>query len=384
MIEAKDFSNRDKFPGLTGNFFDVVLHRAMDIEKIPDVLFFLLLTSIALLGQPANGWKCLGLLFFSCFDWISISNLKIHKRSFGAAKPQVLLLTLFRVIPVLFWGPIVWLPLQLLGCILQIYAFWVEPYRIHITKENLVSEKLSPGTRIRILHIGDLHLERLSVREENLNHLIKKMEPDMVLFSGDYLCLSSIRDHNAWSDLKIVLKDWTAPLGVYGVTGSPAVDLPENFPGLLDGTPVRLLDDKVAEIHIDEDKLQIIGVTCTHKPHEDFPRLKEIIPNLSPGFRILLHHSPDLAPNACELDIDLHLAGHTHGGQVCLPVIGPVFTGSLYGLKFKSGRYLLKKMTLYITRGLGLEGLSAPRVRFLCPPEVIMWEISGKPEMRIE
>ena len=94
-------------------------------------------------------------------------------------------------------------------------------------------------------------------------------------------------------------------------------------------------------------------------------------------FTIFLYHSPDLAPNACQLGIDLQLSGHTHGGQVCLPLFGPFFTASLYGRRFQSGRYQIGPMTLYITRGLGMEGKAAPRVRFLCPPEIILWEVSG-------
>ena len=97
----------------------------------------------------------------------------------------------------------------------------------------------------------------------------------------------------------------------------------------------------------------------------------------SDSFTILLYHSPDLAPQAAGLDIDLQLSGHTHGGQVRLPGLGAIVTGSLYGRRFQSGKYSLGNMTLYITRGIGLEGAGAPRVRFLCPPEITVWEISG-------
>jgi predicted MPP superfamily phosphohydrolase len=62
---------------------------------------------------------------------------------------------------------------------------------------------------------------------------------------------------------------------------------------------------------------------------------------------------------------------------VRLPVFGALFTGSLYGKRFESGRRQVGTMTLYVTRGLGLEGKGAPRVRFLCPPEIILWEIGG-------
>jgi uncharacterized protein len=378
LIEAKDFSHVTRFPGETGNFFDIVLHKAMDLEKIPDVLFFLGLTGLSFVGFPVNGWVCLAVLIFFLFDWISIALLPKYRRSFGPVKPPVLVLAILRMLPIYFTHSAIWVPLEILGCFLQVYAFWIEPFQIKITWQEIVTNKLPAGVRFQLLHLGDLHLERTSIREEKVNQLIKEVNADVILFSGDYLCLSSIRDKHAWADLRQVLQQWKAPLGVYGVTGSPAVDLPENFPVLLEGTPVKLLKDEKVTLHKDGAAIRVIGLECTHKPHLDAPRLKVLLEGEKEGFRLLLHHSPDIAPHISNDTIDLQLAGHTHGGQVCLPFIGPLFTGSLYGLKFKSGRYQLKNMVLYITRGLGMEGLSAPRVRFLCPPEIVVWKIIGK------
>ena len=129
----------------------------------------------------------------------------------------------------------------------------------------------------KILHLGDLHLERLSIREEKVNQIIKAENADAILFSGDYLCLSSIRDKQSWSQLKQFLQGWSAPLGVFGVTGSPAVDLPENFPYLLEGTPVKLLVDEKVTLSKDGADIQVIGLNCTHKPHLDAPRLHDLI-----------------------------------------------------------------------------------------------------------
>jgi predicted MPP superfamily phosphohydrolase len=282
------------------------------------------------------------------------------------------------MIPVVFCPVIIWMPLEIIGCILQLYGFWIEPFNIKVTHQELVTDRIPGNSQFRLLHLGDLHLEHYSIREEKLNKIIKKINAEIILFSGDYLSLSSIRDKTAWSELQKVLEDWRAPLGVYGVTGSPAVDLPENFPDILNDLPMVLLNDELITIEKNGAIISLIGLGCTHKPHLDEPRLRNLLVNDPKGFRILLHHSPDLAPHIAKDDIDLQLSGHTHGGQFCLPFFGPLFTGSLYGLKFKSGRYDFKNLVLYITRGLGMEGLSAPRVRFLCPPEVIVWDIIGK------
>jgi len=144
--------------------------------------------------------------------------------------------------------------------------------------------------------------------------------------------------------------------------------------------PVQYLAEEQIELNVDQQKIHLIGLSCTHRPFIDAPRLEKLLPKNNQNFTILLYHTPDLAPNAAKTAVDLQLSGHTHGGQVRLPLIGALFTASLYGRAFSSGRYQLNGLTLYITRGIGMEGAGAPRVRFLCPPEITLWEIQGSGE----
>ena len=96
------------------------------------------------------------------------------------------------------------------------------------------------------------------------------------------------------------------------------------------------------------------------------------------GLKLLLMHPPDIAPEANDAGIDLYFCGHTHGGQIRFPLVGAVFSSSHLGNQFIMGRYELGNMTLYTARGVGMEGLGAPRARFLCPPEIVLWEINGE------
>ncbi len=176
------------------------------------------------------------------------------------------------------------------------------------------------------------------------------------------------------------MAQWQAPLGVYAVLGSPAVDLKEIAPQLFTGLPIHLLEEERVSIPVGDETLQLIGLSCTHRPFIDAPRLERLLPTAGGDFTVLLYHSPDLAPNAATTPVDMQFSGHTHGGQVCLPLIGALFTASLYGRAFSSGRYQLNGLTLYVTRGIGMEGAGAPRVRFLCPPEITLWEIAGNGE----
>lgn len=374
----RDFSHVQHFPGTHGNSFDRVLQVMDQIESQPGWLFGLELLALAGLTTWAH-WPAAGLLWaFYLADWAALAGLTRAGKSFGPAKPPTLVLAVLR-------APFMWLPwpaallAQLAGSALVVYAFWIEPHRLTLTRQQLrLQHKLPPhAPPLRLLHLGDLHIERVTQRERDLLALIQSLAPDVIVFTGDFLNLSNVHDPIAWDECRSIVRQLAAPLGVYVVTGSPAVDQETVVPQLLADMPVRWLQDESVLLEHQGHCLELVGLTCTHKPFVDRPRLEAILKDRPDHARVLLYHSPDLAPEAAELNIDLQLSGHTHGGQVRLPGFGALFAGSLYGKAFESGRYSLGALTLYVTRGLGMEGKGAPRVRFLCPPEVILWEISG-------
>lgn len=89
------------------------------------------------------------------------------------------------------------------------------------------------------------------------------------------------------------------------------------------------------------------------------------------AFTILLYHRPDLIEAAAQAGVSLQLSGHTHGGQMRLPGWGALVTGSSFYKKYEMGRYQVGSTTLYVSRGVGMEGRGMPRARFLCPPEMV-------------
>ncbi|MBD1937970.1 hypothetical protein [Microcoleus sp. FACHB-68] len=91
-------------------------------------------------------------------------------------------------------------------------------------------------------------------------------------------------------------------------------------------------------------------------------------------FHIVLGHAPDCALG--DVDADLLVAGHTHGGQVRLPFVGPVFTRSKIPRSWAAGMTKLTgNRTLIVSRGIGMQRGVAPRVRFLCRPELVIIEL---------
>src|SRR5262249_30386762 len=152
-------------------------------------------------------------------------------RSFGAPQPQVLLLAIAR-------APFGLLPLpwvfaaQATGTVLAIYALWFEPQRLGITRQRLRSRKLGAGPPLKLLHFGDLHMERSTGRERALARAAEELAPDLVLFSGDFLSTSCLHDPIARAACRWVFSQLEPRLGTFAVAGSPAVDRPDLLPRL--------------------------------------------------------------------------------------------------------------------------------------------------------
>lgn len=379
-LPPRDFSTFKHFPGTVGNPFDVVLHSLEKWEHFSASIVLLLLAALTVLANLPRWllsgtfhWQSLFLLVFLLSDWLLIGLLPRLHLSFGPTKTIVLILACLRA---LFWLlPLgIALTAEIIGTILILYGCTYEPFHLDIHTEVSVTPKRFAPPSLKVLHLGDLHVERWTRREEEIVRRARELQPDLILFSGDVLNLSYLHDPVAQQDARRFFRALSAPLGIYGVSGSPAVDLSELFPTLLADTSFQRLDNECVEIG----HLCVWGLTCSHDPAQDEQRLQEMLsrhPLNSQRFNLLLHHSPDLAPLAARYGFDLQLAGHTHGGQVCLPGYGALFTGSLYGKTFESGHYQVNGMELYVTRGLGLEGAIAPRVRTFCRPEMIWWEL---------
>ena len=116
----------------------------------------------------------------------------------------------------------------------------------------------------------------------------------------------------------------------------------------------------------------ISGIGVDHL--RELPKLLNDVPEKT--FSIFLHHYPDEIYEVAG-KVDLYCAGHTHGGQVALPLYGALITLARYGKKFESGLYSVGATHLYINRGIGMEGGISPRVRFWSRPEITVYEITG-------
>jgi predicted MPP superfamily phosphohydrolase len=380
-----------------------LLHRVLmapaALERVPRWIILLILGAMA--GSLAWMWPpvwhpaiiAAGWFTFVLLDWIMLDQLPRQRRSFGPVHPALLALAGFRwaLAGLLALTRQPWsipLTMALVSC-LAWYATWIEPFSIRVSHREVRFSQWPAGTPpLRLLQLGDLHLERAGLREERLQRLVDELAPDVICFSGDLLNLSYNADARSIDDARRVVGRWSAPRGVYAVTGSPLVDLPQTARAILnDLANTQWLVDETVTLDLGGHALSLIGLSCTHDPSRDAARLKAALtttPHDAPT--VLIYHTPDLAPEAAAMGIDLQLSGHTHGGQIRLPAYGALVTSSIYRKRFEAGEYHLPHddhegvMTLYVSRGIGTEGGIAPRARFLCPPEIVLWTLRGGDE----
>ena len=349
---------------------------------------WLALAAISCWPWPASLrlWAAGGTLFFVIVDGIGLVLLPVAELSFGPVTPSLLALALLRTGVTLgggwLWGKEAAL-LSVFGfqgiiALIVVYATWVEPTKLSVTHQTLHSARLTGHTPLRLLHISDLHVERVSRRERTLIQHIEALDPDVVVLTGDYLTLSSIYSTEAQAEARRVLADIcrVARGPIYAVTGSPPVDLPEIVPRIFEGLPITWLLDRWVKANIAGHEICIAGLRCTARRQQDAPRLRDLLTgHPSEMFTLLLYHSPDLMPEAVDLGVDLYLCGHTHGGQIRLPLFGAIFTSSEFWKRYEMGRYEQGNTTMYVSRGVGMEGMGAPRARFLSPPEITLWTL---------
>jgi len=285
------------------------------------------------------------------------------------------------------WGEASWAwligltALQLAGTAVYLWGALYEPFALAMTERAVTTPRLPlDQPPIRLLHLSDLHVERLTRREAYLMQLIEQAQPDVIAITGDFLNLSYVDEPVARDEVRKILVQLDAPYGVYATLGSPPVDRRQTTPSLFEGTKIRLLRDEVAVLDFDDGcRLSLIGMDCDHELDIDGQVFRELVRLAPPdSVKLLLYHSPELMPLAQKYPIDLYLCGHTHGGQIRLPLYGAVITSSSLGKRYEMGPYLENDTLLNISRGIGLEGLSAPRMRLLCPPEIILFTLLGR------
>lgn len=324
-------------------------------------------------------------LGFFLTDALWINALSLLNLSYGTIRPPLFIFTFLRSGIFFFWiilqlglslrhsGQIIdsfrWYLLvpQILLLGFGLYGFFVEPFRLTVSQLQIPVQGLTRP--IRIVQLSDIHVERITPREQAIPQRIESLHPDMIVVTGDFINESYINNPQSIDATRELIGQLKAPLGVYGVNGN--VETHNRLRDMLAGLNITILDNQVVRVPEISQNFVLIGLNYVNGSVDEANLTRLMTQVQLDDFSLLLYHKPDLAYAAHDNNVKLYLAGHTHGGQVRAPFYGALFSNSRYGKTFEMGQYQLGEMTLFVSRGLGFTGGVAPRIRFLAPPEIV-------------
>jgi uncharacterized protein len=201
--------------------------------------------------------------------------------------------------------------------------------------------------------------------------MVNNLHPDLVLLGGDFVSVPIVGDEVkaalAAEPCAHLLRQMSAPHGVWAVLGNHdfATD-PIHVTHALVAAGIPVLANESIPIERDGSRAWLSGVSDVLSGTADVPKTLHDVPSGEPV--VLLVHEPDFADYVARFPVDLQLSGHSHGGQVRLPFLPPLYLPKL-AKKYVSGFYQVGPLNLYTNVGLGT--VAVP-VRLNCPPEITL------------
>lgn len=230
--------------------------------------------------------------------------------------------------------------------------------------------------QLRAVHMSDFHFDPLHETEylENCISRANDLHADVAFFTGDFITSRSRRI----DDLAEILGRIQAPGGAFACLGNhDYIDGANVIVQSFRRQGIETLQNQHTRVHCGGGELVVAGLNSAWSSH---PSWFEASRGMSMTDRaIVLVHEPDFAKNIPhDKRASLQLSGHTHGGQVCVPGLGPLRLPT-WGKNFTSGLFDVNGKALYVTRGLGTMHIP---LRLFCPPEITCLDITNSDTTR--
>lgn len=257
---------------------------------------------------------------------------------------------------------------MLAGGGLAAWGFWIEPRSLGVTRIDIASPAWpSSAPEMRIALLSDIHAagpHDLPPRCAQVVERANAETPDLILLLGDYVDMRRVKTAFVAPEvIAPVLGRLRAPHGVYAVLGNHDWRIGGlRMARALAAAGIETLDNEVRRLQ----HCWLVGVGDASIGADRLAATLAQVTDHAPA--LVMTHSPDVFPEVPER-IALSVAGHTHGGQVRLPLVGALHVPSRYGRRYAYGHMIERGRHLFVSRGVGQSTLP---VRFLCPPEIVV------------
>jgi predicted MPP superfamily phosphohydrolase len=239
-----------------------------------------------------------------------------------------------------------------------------------VRRLRLEFDNLPPGLDgFRILHLSDFHIDGVDGLAEIVANQLAFLPVDLCVLTGDYRFNVYGPCDAIYPRMRRILGAIRARHGVVGTLGNhDCADIAIE----LEKLDVRMLMNEAVQVGPPDGRLWVIGVDDPHYYRcDDLAGAMEAVPPR--GFKLLAAHSPEMFREAAATGVDLYLAGHTHAGQIRLPLIGGLIMNAKCPRAYTHGHWRHGRMQGYTTAGVGCSLLP---IRFGCPPEITVIELA--------
>jgi predicted MPP superfamily phosphohydrolase len=261
-------------------------------------------------------------------------------------------------------------------------SVWLEPNRPRVVRRDFHLPRWpQPMNGFTIALLSDFHYDPyFSVHPLRAAvPMVNGLGPDLIVLTGDFVSVPAFGEEGkgafAAEPCARLLRQMSAPHGLWAVLGNhDAATDAVHVSHALQAEGINVLVNESVTIERDGARVWLAGIDDAVKGHPDLGKTLQGIPGNEAV--VLLAHEPDFADEASKFPIDLQLSGHSHGGQVRIPLLPPLFLPEM-AKKYVWGSYRVRSLNLYTNPGLGTVNIP---VRWNCPPEITLLTVgSGSP-----